>query len=92
MKLTTAEKRELSEFLHSYIERYTFRNRTDVDGVASGNLFGLLELVNKPLAKKLQNRSGLVSAARDLGFGITAGKGGSRAGTVIWEYIDVPRS
>ncbi|TGR13056.1 hypothetical protein EN833_07730 [Mesorhizobium sp. M4B.F.Ca.ET.190.01.1.1] len=92
MKLNADEKRRLSEFLRSQIERFTFRHRKDVDGVASGNLFGILWVTDRGLAKKVEDRVGLVSAARDLGFVIDAGKGGSRAGTVVWEYIDLPKS
>ncbi|TIU01168.1 MAG: hypothetical protein E5W55_01120 [Mesorhizobium sp.] len=90
VNLTADQKRELSEFLQDKLQQPKFEARTDVTGIASGNLFGVLEITNRGLAKKLQNRTGLVSAARDLGFRIDAGKGGSRAGTVVWEYIALP--
>lgn len=90
VNLTADQKRELSEFLQDKLQQPRFEARPDVTGIASGNLFGVLEITNRGLAKKLRNRTGLVSAARDLGFRIDAGNGGSRAGTVVWEYIALP--
>lgn len=82
MQLTTSDQERLSKFLLDAIPRY---------GVASGNLFGLLDIENPDLTRKLVDRQGLVAAARDLGFIIEGGKGGSRVGSVIWEFIDLPK-
>lgn len=90
MYLTKEDREKLSEFLLDAIRRPNFNTREEFKGAASGNLFGLLEIQNRDLAKKLGDRKGLVSAARDLGFVIEGGKGGSRSGTVIWEFIDLP--
>lgn len=90
MRLTDREKTDLTDFLNEHIRRSSFSTRADLAGAASGNLFGLLEVTNRSLAKKLDGRKGLVVAARRLGFRINAGKGGSRAGAVVWEFIDLP--
>ncbi|MER9840521.1 hypothetical protein NKJ59_04595 [Mesorhizobium australicum] len=90
MRLTTADRERLSKFLFDAIPRYRGSERKEFNGVASGNLFGILEIENRDLTRKLVDRQGLVAAAVDLGFIIEAGKGGSRRGTVVWEFIDLP--
>lgn len=89
--LTTKDRHELREFLLDAIPRYrNNHSRRDLSGVASGNLFGILDVINRALRRKLKDRQGLVSAARDLGFVIDIGIGGSSRGAVVWEYIDLP--
>lgn len=90
MQLSMKDRDELNEFLLDEIPRGRNLTRKDLNGAASGNLFGLLDILNRPLRRKLKDRQGLVSAARDLGFAIEIGMGGSSRGAVVWEYIDLP--
>ncbi|TPN45317.1 hypothetical protein FJ976_24085 [Mesorhizobium sp. B1-1-9] len=90
MQLSAPDQERLSKFLYDAIQRYRGSERSDFNGVASGNLFGILDIENRDLTRKLVDRQGLVAAARNLGFVIEPGNGGSRAGSVVWEFIDLP--
>lgn len=91
MQLTTKDQKELREFLLDMIPRFRAGLRKGINGAAAGNLFGLLWVTNRPLAKKVENWRGLSSAARDLHFVIEVSKNGGSVGAVVSEYIDLPQ-
>lgn len=92
--LTPTEKGSLRKFLTAEIVARRDRplGRDDMEGVQSGSLYNVLKLPqhHPVIAKKLKDRTGLVAEARELGFVINVGSGGSRRGTVAWESVDLP--
>jgi hypothetical protein len=92
MQLDARDRKALRAFLMEHIGRIRSNSSLEFYGLASGNLLGLLQVVNRPLFRKVKDRQGLVAAADGLGFVNNPRMGGGRRGAVVWEYIDLPQA